>query len=225
MYNNANIIKNISTNQTEILNNIWKLYLWTNQFDCDITASTLNFYKDWIPLPKHLYDVCPQSELVEKIEPRWDIPLEDSSIHSIVIDLPFVIAPHTAPSLTTEKREWSNIILKRFSTYYPAKELYDSYYHRIKEAYRVLDDGGICIFKCQSTISWGIRHNVEEYSYMCWEKVWFVMEDKFTLIAKSRIIGRMKNQIHSRSYTSQFLVFVKRSRKANDFIYLDLLDG
>ncbi len=51
------------------------------------------------------------------------------------------------------------------------------------------------------------------------------MEDKFTLIAKSRIIGRMKNQIHSRSYTSQFLVFVKRSRKANDFIYLDLLDG
>ena len=51
------------------------------------------------------------------------------------------------------------------------------------------------------------------------------MEDKFTLIAKSRIIGRMKKQIHSRSYTSQFLVFVKRSRKANDFIYLDLLDG
>ena len=224
MYNNINIIKNISYDQTEILNNIWKLYLWTNQFDCDITASTLNFYKDWIPLPKHLYDIFPQSELVEKIEPRWPIPLEDSSIHSIVIDLPFVITPPKAPSMQNPKK-WRNIISKRFASYYPAKELYDSYYHRIKEAYRVLDDGGICIFKCQSTISWWVKHNVEEYSFMCGEKVWFVMEDKFTLIAKSRIIGRMKNQIHSRSYTSQFLVFVKRSRKANDFIYLDLLDA
>ena len=225
MYNNTNIIKNISTNQTEILNNIWKLYLWTNQFDCDITASTLNFYKDWIPEPKYLFDICPQREDIKKLEPRWPIPLWDCSIHSIVIDLPFVIAPHTAPSMTTEQKEWSNIILKRFSTYYPAKELYDSYKHWIEEAYRVLDEWWVCIFKCQSCISWGIRHNVEEYSYMCWEKVWFVMDDKFTLIAKSRIIGRMQNQIHSRSYTSQFLVFVKRSRKANDFIYLDLLDG
>ena len=216
------VIKNISYNQTEILNNIWKLYLWTNQFDCDITASTLNFYKDWIPLPKHLYDVYPQSEIVEKIEPRWPIPLEDSSIHSIVIDLPFVIAPHTAPSMTTEQKEWSNIILKRFSTYYPAKELYDSYYHWLSEAYRVLDDGGICIFKCQSTISWWIRHNVEEYSFMCGEEVWFVMVDKFTLLAKSRLIGRVKQQKHSRSYTSQFLVFQKRKRRQNEIRYATL---
>lgn len=222
MYTNESIIKNISTNQTEILNNIWSLYLWTNQFDCDITASTLNFYKDGIPEPKYLFDVFPQREDIWKLEPRWPIPLEDGSIHSIVIDLPFVIAPHTAKSMTTEQKEWSNIILKRFSTYYPAKELYESYYHRIKEAYRVLNKWGICIFKCQSNISWGVRHNVEEYSYMCWEKVWFVMVDKFTLIAKSRIIWRMEKQIHSRSYTSQFLVFIKRKRKANEFIYSDL---
>ena len=51
------------------------------------------------------------------------------------------------------------------------------------------------------------------------------MEDKFTLIAKSRIIGRMQNQIHSRSYTSQFLVFVKKNRKANEFNYLQLLNA
>lgn len=217
------IIKNISHNQTEILNNIWKLYLWTNQFDCDITASTLNFYKDWIPLPKHLYDVYPQSEIVEKIEPRGNIPLEDNCIHSIVIDLPFVIAPHTAKSMTTDKKDWSNIILKRFSTYYPAKELYDSYKHRIEEAYRVLDNNWICIFKCQSNISWGVRHNIEEYSFMCADSVWFIMIDKFTLLAKSRLIGRMNKQEHSRSYTSQFLVFQKRKRKKTEPIYSDLL--
>ena len=218
----SDIVKNISYNQTEILNNIWKLYLWTNQFDCDITASKLNFYKDWIPLPKYLYDVYPQSELVEKIEPQWDIPLEDNSIHSIVIDLPFVIAPSKAPSLTTERKEWSNIILKRFSTYNTAKELYESYRHRLSEAYRVLDYNGICIFKCQSNISSGIKHNVEEYSFMCWEEVWFIMVDKFTLIAKSRLIWRMREQKHSRNYTSQFLVFKKRKRTKNEIMYATL---
>ena len=217
------IIKNISYSQTEILNNIWKLYLWTNQFDCDMTASTLNFYKDWIPLPKYLFDVYPTRDDIVKIEPRWPLPLEDNQIHSIVIDLPFVIAPHTAKSMTTDKKDWSNIILKRFSTYYPAKELYDSYKHRIEEAYRVLDNNWICIFKCQSNISWWVKHNIEEYSFMCWENAGFIMIDKFTLLAKSRLIGKMKKQEHSRSYTSQFLVFQKRKRKKTEPIYSDLL--
>jgi len=218
----SEIIKNISYNQTEILNNIGRLYLWTNQFDCDMTASTLNFYKDWIPLPKYLFDVCPTREDIVKIEPLWPLPLNDGQIHSIVIDLPFVIAPHKAPSLTTEQKEWSNIILKRFTTYNTARELYESYFHRLSEAYRVLDNNGICIFKCQSNISSGIKHNVEEYSFMCGEEVWFIMIDKFTLIAKNRIIWRMREQKHSRNYTSQFLVFQKRERKKNEIRYATL---
>ena len=218
----SEIIKNISYNQTEILNNIWELYLWTNQFDCDMTASTLKFYKDWIPLPKYLFDVAPTREGIEKIEPRWRLPLQNEQIHSIVIDLPFVIAPHKAPSLTTDIKEWSNIILKRFTTYNDWKELYKSYFHRLSEAYRVLDNNGICIFKCQSNISSWIRHNVEEYSFMAWEEVWFIMVDKFTLIAKSRIIWRMQKQKHSRNYTSQFLVFQKRQRKLNEVRYATL---
>ena len=216
------VIKNISYNQTEILNNIWKLYLWTNQFDCDITASTLNFYKEWIPIPKHLYDVYPQSELVEKIEPRGNIPLGNESIHSIVIDLPFVITPPKSPAMLNP-RKWRNIISKRFASYYPVKELYESYKHWIKEAYRVLDNNGICIFKCQSVISWGVRINTEEYSFMCWEDAGFIMIDKFTLLAKNRLIWNFTKQYHSRSYTSQFLVFQKRKRKKTEPIYSDLL--
>lgn len=209
------IIKNISYNQTEILNNIGKMYLWTNQFDCDITASTLNFYKDGIPEPRHLFDVCPQREDIKKIEAWWPIPLNDESIHSIVIDLPFVITPPKAPSMLSNKK-WSNIISKRFASYYPADELYRSYKHWLKEAYRVLDNNWICIFKCQSTISWWVRHNVEEYSCMCWEKVWLTMVDKFTLIAKCRIIWKMEKQEHSRNYTSQFLVFKKKKRRKRE---------
>ena len=119
------------------------------------------------------------------------------------------------------------LIYKRFSAYYPVDNIYLSYYHWLSEAYRVLDDNGICIFKCQSMISGGIRHNVEEFSFMAAHKLGFKMEDKFTLLAKSRIIssGKYKTQQHSRSYTSVFLVFVKRQKKkSKDFNFYEMLE-
>lgn len=232
---NANIIRNISYDQTEILHNIARLYNGGNdQFDCDMTASSLGFYGDVhggkynIPEPKILMDVYPQREDIIKIE-RWGkLPLEDGSIHSLVIDLPFVISPELAPS-AVNKKEGASLIYNRFAGYYPVDNLYLSYYHWLEEAYRVLDKDGICIFKCQSCISGGIRHNIEEFSFMAAQRLGFKMEDKFTLLAKARLISpnKYKNgQQHSRSYTSQFLVFIKdtRKRRKKDFFFEDMLD-
>ena len=232
---NATIIRNISYDQTEILHNIAKLYNGGNdQFDCDMTASSLGFYGDVhggkynIPEPKILMDVYPQREDIIKIE-RWGpLPLEDNSIHSIVIDLPFVISPELAPS-AVNKKEGASLIYNRFAGYYPVDNLYLSYYHWLAEAYRVLDKDGICIFKCQSCISGGIRHNIEEFSFMAAQRLGFKMEDKFTLLAKARLIspGKYKNgQQHSRSFTSQFLVFIKdtRKRRKKDFFFEDMLN-
>lgn len=229
---NANIIKNISFDQTEILWNIMKLYNDGKPFDCDMTASKLGFYgegkgKYEIPVPKFLFDVYPQNDSITKIEKWGDLPLEDGSIHSIVIDLPFVISPANSPSAKDTKKG-SQLIASRFSAYYPVDNLYLSYYNWILNAYRVLDEGGICVFKCQSMISGGIRHNVEEFSFMAAQRVGFKMIDKFTLEAKARLISnaKMKNgQEHSRSYTSMFLVFKKKSKSmSKEFNYFDLLD-
>ena len=64
---NATIIRNISYDQTEILHNIGRLYNnGSDQFDADMTASSLGFYggchggKFNIPEPKILMDVFPQ---------------------------------------------------------------------------------------------------------------------------------------------------------------------
>lgn len=231
--NNSNIIKNISYDQTEILYNIGKLYNnGSPQFDADMTASTLGFYgkgrgKYIIPEPKILMDVFPTREDIKKIDKWGKLPLEDNSIHSLVIDLPFVISPANAPSVTN-KKDNTNLIYNRFNGYYPADNLYFSYYHWLSEAYRVLDNGGICIFKCQTCISGGIRHNIEEFSFMTAQRLGFKMEDKFTLLAKARLISsnRYKNgQKHSRSYTSQFLVLIKdNKKKSKDFFFEDLLN-
>ena len=231
--NNANIIKNVSYDQTEILHNIGIIYNnGSNQFDADMTASTLGFYgkgrgKYEIPEPKVLMDVCPTREDILKIEKWGKLPLEDKSIKSLVIDLPFVISPANAPSAVTDK-DGASLIYKRFAGYYPVDNLYLSYYHWLSEASRVLEDGGICIFKCQSCISGGIRHNIEEFSFMAAQRLGFKMEDKFTLVAKARLISPNKyksGQKHSRSYTSQFLVFIKDpKKKSKDFFFEDMLD-
>lgn len=232
---NANIIRNISYDQTEILHNIGMLYNnGSDQFDCDMTASTLGFYngsrggKYKIPEPKILMDVFPSRDDIIQIEKWGPLPLDDKSIHSIVIDLPFVISPQNAPSATSNK-EGASLIYKRFNGYYPVDNMYLSYYHWLSEAYRVLEDNGICIFKCQSCISGSIRHNIEEFSFMTAQRLGFKMEDKFTLLAKARLISpnRYKDgkQQHSRSYTSQFLVFIKDpKRKSKDFFFEDLID-
>ena len=231
--NNANIIKNVSYDQTEILHNIGIIYNnGSDQFDADMTASTLGFYgkgrgKYEIPEPKVLMDVCPTREDILKIEKWGKLPLEDKSIKSLVIDLPFVISPANAPSAVTDK-DGASLIYKRFAGYYPVDNLYLSYYHWLSEASRVLEDGGICIFKCQSCISGGIRHNIEEFSFMAAQRLGFKMEDKFTLVAKARLISPNKyksGQKHSRSYTSQFLVFIKDpKKKSKDFFFEDMLD-
>lgn len=234
--NNDNIIKNISFDQSEILHNIAVLYNDGNeQFDCDMTASSLGFYgkrKGYsyiIPEPKILMDVCPTRSDIIKIDKWGKLPLEDESVHSIIIDLPFVISPANAPSANKESKDGSCLIYKRFSAYYPVDNLYLSYYHWLKSAYRVLDEGGICIFKTQSMISGGVKHNVEEFSFMAGQRLGFKMVDKFTLLAKARLISNSRykdgKQKHSRSYTSQFLVFQKSKKKnSKDFFFEELLN-
>lgn len=231
--NNSNIIKNISYDQTEILHNIGLLYNGgSDQYDADMTASSLGFYGKGrgayeIPEPKILMDVCPTRDDIKQIDKWGSLPLEDKSIQSLVIDLPFVISPANAPS-AKDPKDGSSLIFKRFNGYYPVDNLYLSYYHWLSEAARVLKDNGICIFKCQSCISGGIRHNVEEFSFMAAQRLGMKMEDKFTLLAKARLISsnRYKDgQKHSRSYTSQFLVFIKDpKRKTKDFFFEDMLD-
>lgn len=234
--NNTTVIKNISYDQSEILYNIMQLYNNGKPFDCDITASELKFYgkdkktKYEIPVPKILMDVYPQNDETIKIIPFRNLPLEDNSIESIVVDLPFVISPKDCPSKTTNIKEGSNLISKRFSSFYPADELFENIYWWLKECYRVLKEDGIVIWKFQSTVSGGRELWSVPFSFFAAERIGFYVEDEFILEAKARIVANshFKNgQKHSRKYTSTFWVFRKNYRlamKNNCFRWLDLCE-
>ena len=226
-----NIIRSVSQDQHSILKDIMDLHNNGNPFDADLTYSIGAFYGNFkrvskgnveeeysLPRPKHTFDVCPQDEQTQKLEPWGNIPLDDASINSIVVDLPFIIAPRDSAS-TKEEKEGSNITFKRFSSYYPVNELLKSYKHWIDESYRVLNDNGILIWKCQNTITGGKFLCSEEWSWLCAEQAGFETLDRFTLIAKARLnSGKIKIQQHARNFSSVFWVFRKSKKKSIPYL-------
>lgn len=230
------VIKSISYNQHEILYNIMQLYNNGEPFECDMTYSKGKFYGSFnvkkhdgtstnivIPEPKYKFDVCPQTEDTVKIEPMGRLPLEDESLDSIVYDPPFIIAPKNCKSIKDNK-ETSNKIQRRFGSFYPLTELFETYYFHLKEFIRVLKKNGIAVIKTQDTIS--ARKQICSPCY-----IWFLSEclgfnviDRFVLTSKQRLIsGKHKNQEHSRRFESYFWV-IKKTNK-NKPHYLSFADA
>ena len=227
---NSNIIKNISFDQSEILWNIMQLYNGGEPFECDMTASELKFYGKGrgeyeIPVPKILFDVYPQGENIQKIKQFEKLPLGDNSISSIVCDLPFVISPKKCPSLVNNVAG-SNMVAKRFSSFYPAEELFENIYWWINECFRVLKDDGILVWKMQSTVSGGRQVWACPFSFLVATKCGFYPIDEFILEAKARLISdsKIKKQMHARKYTSNFYVFKKDKKKATKNSILNFLE-
>lgn len=217
MVNYDELIKSISYSQHQILKDIINLWNDGEPFDADLTYSKGGFYKEQkvegilIPEPKHKFDVVPQMDDVVKIEPLGKIPLGDSSIKSIVFDPPFGIA--IGPSINSEDKE-INKIIRRFASYYPVGQLLESYYHWIKESYRVLKDGGLLVMKTQPTVTGGKELNSQFYSWLVAEAIGFDLVDEFILLAKNRLhSGKIKKQEHARKFHSYFLVFKKNNSK------------
>ena len=220
-------IKNIDYSQHNIIYNIINMHNEGNAFDCDMTYSRGNFYGVFnitdidgnkknieIPQPSIKMDVYPQYDNVVKLEPTGNIPLKDNNINSIMVDLPFVISPPNAPSMK-EGKKGSNIIANRFASYYPISDLIYSYMHWMSECYRVLKEDGVLVWKTQNTITGSRFLPTEELSWLFAEQNGFEVLDKFTLLAKQRLIsGKVKQQQHARNYSSTFWVFKKSKKKS-----------
>lgn len=203
------MIKSTSYSQEEIITNILDLHCGgALTFDCDPTYSKGNFYKS-IPEPMHLSDLNPQRPHVYKKDCR-DLGYPDNSLRSIMFDPPFVVSK--GPSLAV-KKEGTNIISDRFSSFESPKELWKFYEESLKEFFRVLQENGILVFKCQDTVSGGKQYLSSHFIIAKALEIGFYPKDIFVLLAKSRLIsGKVKKQQHARKFHSYFLVLEKRTK-------------
>ena len=236
MADSTKVIKSVNYNQHAILRDILDLHCdgGKDKIIVDPCYSIGNFYGKFkrpvkerqedgtitekieefeIPQPTYKFDVDPQVEGCEKLDPWGPWPLEDESVDIIVFDPPFVIGPRDCASMTNGKKG-SNTIGKRFSSYYPVSELLSSYYHHPQEAYRVLKGDGILIFKCQDTTTGGKELRSTFWVWLCASSLGYEVLDKFVLVSKQRLIsGKVKKQQHARKYDSTFFVLKKNAKK------------
>lgn len=197
------VIKSISYDQREILNNIRMLYLNNERFDLDLTYSKGGFYKNNIvPQPKVKVDLNPQTEDTISLE-RFLQSEDNSEIQkykSIVIDPPFI------------EHGWKGGLDKignRFGVYKSNTELRDSWSYLLNLAYNLLEDEGILIFKCQNVSGAGSKQFFNcPWCAMEAQRIGFYIQDEFILLAKSRLIVPGKQKA-SRKFHSFFYVFRK----------------
>lgn len=199
---NDAIIKSVSTDQQQILNDILKLYVPAGFFQADFTFSKGVFYKDnKVPVPQLRFDKFPeQHEGVLQLEDAESI-IEDCTLHSCIIDLPFLV--------TNRKWTKNSKIANRFNSFGDMDEATNANKYLLKLAYDKLKKKGILVMKTQDLETearqiWMHRY-VEEWA----EEIGFNLADMFILVAKSRMLGKGNNQRVARKYHSYFYVFKK----------------
>jgi len=206
------LIKSLSFDQIEIIKNILKLYVPCGCIDCDPTYSVGRFYHDrnfnstGIKEPYWRLDLHPCDDSVMEGDSRC-LPIDSESIRCEMFDPPFL----ATSGKSLQENDDRNIIAHRFGVYPNEESLHQFYIDSMKEAYRILIDDGILIFKCQDKIAHGKQYISHVFIMNEAVKIGFYPEDLFILGAKTRLVAdwQLKNQKHARKFHCYFWVFRK----------------
>jgi hypothetical protein len=212
------LVKSVYTSNYDAITNIMKLHN-IEQFDLDCTYSKGNFWKD-LPHPKYKSDIYPVNDTVIEASSE-NLPFENNSMKSVMYDPPFVIVGSGKGH--RNNRTGSSIIAKRFEGYGTYDELKSNYYNTLKELYRIVDDGGFVVMKCQDTVSGGKQYFSHVMVMNMAYQIGFYPKDLFILTSNVRVNAfngkKWTKQYHARKYHSYFWIFEKIKPKVTyDFI-------
>lgn len=202
-------VRSVYNSNYEVIKNIMELYK-INQFDLDCTYSKGSFWKN-LPEPKIKTDLYPINNTIIKANSE-SLPFDDKCMNSIMYDPPFVIAGKTYK----ENKEGSSMIAKRFEGYETYNKLTENYYKTLKELYRICNDDGLVVMKCQDTVSSRKNHFTHAMIMNMALNIGFYPRDLFILVAKMRINSfgtKWTKQEHARKHHCYFWVLEKTKPK------------
>ena len=196
------IIKSISDDQQEILNNIIKLYIKEGYIQADFTFSIGAMYSNnKVIVPQYRFDKYPkQCEGVIDLK-KADKIIEDGTLHSCIVDLPFLVT----------KKEWTKNckMHQRFNSFNDMKEATKANKDMLRLSYEKLMKKGIMIMKTQDICTAGHQLWFSHYVHQWAEEQGFKVIDKFILTSNRRMLSSGTNQSCARKYHSYFFVFKK----------------
>lgn len=191
--------KSVFENEGDLLCAILDLHLGGNLPQCDPMFFKGNFYKDFGDLPNFVFDKNPQESWIPKADAQ-ELPLENESLESIILDPPFMIG--NRPSQKEYYSSKTHTIMKDFS------EMESLYRGILKEAHRVLKKNGTVIFKCQDyTDSKTVMTHAQVYNWAIEQG--FYAKDLAILVKPNKVTNPNTKQRHLRKIHTYFWVFTK----------------
>lgn len=162
----------------------------------------------WRKVPRDAYKLLP-SDIQSGVDCR-KLPYEDKSIHCVVFDPPYMHTPGGTAHVNHQNYEgyYKNNLANSTKKYHEA--VLDLYFMAAQEAWRVLQEGGVYIVKCQDEVCANQQRltHVELINEL--KEYGFVAEDMFVVVRNGKPgVSRLLTQVHARKNHSYFLVFLK----------------
>lgn len=189
----------------EVFPFVISLYVKPGSTVADVTYGKGVF---WRKVPKGIYNVLP-SDIVNSVDCR-DLPYKNSSINCVVFDPPYMHTPGGTAHVNHQNYEgyYKNNRASSDKKYHEA--VLDLYFAAAREAWRVLEEGGIYIVKCQDEVCANQQRltHVELINEL--QRYGFVAEDLFVITRNGKPgVSYLLTQAHARKNHSYFIVFIK----------------
>lgn len=194
----------VSEKQTDILKTILAIHLPNRKnFQCDLTAWKLGFYKDGLEKPTCCYDKYASILKNEKIRDLslFETDWHDGTFESIVIDLPCSVEPPTTKSRFDVSTHFSSL-----------PELFEEHEKMLRLAYRKMQTNGMLVYKTMDFTFCGSPYWLSDEVLRMAKEIGFELIDKYVYIdPKHNKIDRRRTKysaaVPAHAY---FMVFKKR---------------
>jgi hypothetical protein len=194
----------VGTND-EVFPHVLSLYVAPGSKVADVTYGKGVF---WKKVPKDAYHLLP-TDIATGTDCR-NLPYEERSLDCVVFDPPYMHTPGGTAHVNHQNYEayYGNNKASSNQKYHEA--VLALYFAAAREAWRVLNHGGVYIVKCQDEVCANRQRltHVELINELA--SYGFVAEDLFVVMRTARPgVSRVLKQAHARKSHSYFLVFLK----------------
>lgn len=191
------LIRSISYDQQDIINNILKLYNNSQPIDFDPCYNLGMFYKDnKVVAPSLKSDIKPLLPGVEKLDVQC-LPFENK-FNCIIFDPPFLAGGGSCGKIAQRYGSFNNIL--------ELENFYINSFHSLRIA---LKKKGLLVVKCQDIVNGRRNYCILNFVLNTAREEGFKFLDLFILLAKTRPSSRIFKQQHARKYHSYFIVLRK----------------
>lgn len=196
------VMNSFYDDETLLIRAILRIHNKGKPIDCDPMYNQGAFYQNSdfsIEKPKYRFDIKPYKDC--EIGDATNLPISENTLQCVILDPPFMFGTHGKTK--------NNPVRKRYSMFDSYEELKQCYQGILKESFRILKPGGICIFKCQDYTD---SQTTMTHCYV-WEwarEIGFYAKDIAILnLKQAKIVNPNLKQKHLRKTHCYFWIFQK----------------